>query len=84
MLYYIITLSTFEWQIHILIKNVNELLKLLLLQKKLKTADYTDVIFITEKSTLYYYRFKDDISHHLLSFYKTLFFSTKSIKQSKQ
>ena len=42
--------NTFKQQIHTLIRNINKSLKLLLSQKKLKTADYADAIFITEKS----------------------------------
>lgn len=80
MLYYIIALNMSKWQVYILIKNVSKLLKLLLLQIKLKTADYADAIFITKKSALYCCKFKDDVDHYLLLFYKTLSFSIESIK----
>ena len=83
MFHYIIALSTFEQQVHMLIKSVGELLKLLLSQEKLKMAGYTDAIFITEKSVLYYYRSRGDASHYLSLFYGTLSFSTESIEQSK-
>ena len=80
MLYYIIALSTFEQQIHMLIKSINESLKLLLSQKKLKTADYTDATFIAEKLILCCHRFRDDTNHHLSSFYKMLSFNAESIE----
>ena len=82
--HYIITLSIFKQQIHTSVKNINKSLKLLLSQKKLKMTDYTNVIFIIKKLILCYHKFKGDVNHCLLSFYKTLFFSIENIKQSKQ
>ena len=84
MLHYIITLSTFGQQIHASVKSIGKSLKLLLSQKKLKTAGYTDATFIAEKSALCCYKSKDGASYYLLSFYEMLFFDAESIEQSKQ
>ena len=82
--YYIIALSTFKQQIHMLVKNISESLKLLLPQKKLKTVNYADATFIIKKSALCYHKPKDGTNHCLPSSHGTLSFDTESIKQSKQ